>query len=161
MTWSSTVTRGVTGPRRPLGEPGGFGSLAFSIPLGLSAGRPFSPLSRAISARWAATVCSRDATLPSSSITSAFSSVGESASRSPGGAILPENQRSAPRVKKAKTALPPPVLPLLQYRAAAALKVIVGEMSVVRPVATPLWSFLLERYWSEAEHLSNGLGSGI
>src|SRR4051812_28298786 len=29
------------------------------------------------------------------------------------------------------------------------------------PVATPLWSFLLERYWSEAEHLSNGLGSGI
>src|SRR5215204_1344971 len=89
------ATRGVTGPRRPLGGLGGFGSLAFSIPLGLSAGRPFSPLSRAISARWAATVCSRDATLPSSSRTSAFSSVGESASRSPGGAIPPENQRQA------------------------------------------------------------------
>src|SRR5215210_9597907 len=117
MTWSSTATRGVTGPRRPLGGLDGFGSLAVSIPLGLSAGRPFSPLSRAISARWAATVCSRDATLPSNSITSAFRSVGESASRSPGGAILPENQRSARRVKEAKTALPPPVLPLLRVSA--------------------------------------------
>src|SRR3954451_23795931 len=78
-----------------LGGLSGFGSLAFSIPLGLSAGRPFSPLSRAISARWAATVCSRDATLPSSSMTSAFSSVEESASRSPGGAMLPGNQRQA------------------------------------------------------------------
>src|SRR5215213_8660909 len=48
-----------------------------------------------ISVRWAATVCSSAATLPSNSITSAFSSVGESASRSPGGAILSENQRSA------------------------------------------------------------------
>src|SRR3954465_800998 len=94
MTWSSTATRGRTGPRRPLGEPGGFGSLAFSIPLGFRTGRPFSPLSRAISSRWAATVCSRAATLPSNSMTRAFSSVGESASRSPGGAILPGNQRS-------------------------------------------------------------------
>src|SRR4051812_44764621 len=92
MTWSSTATRGLTEPRRPLGELGGFGSLAFSIPLGLSAGRPFSPLSRAISARWAATVCSSAATLPSSSMTSAFSLVGERASRSPGEAILPGNQ---------------------------------------------------------------------
>src|SRR3954468_22429779 len=92
---SSTATRGVTGPRRPLGELGGFGSLAFSIPLGLSAGRPLSPFSRAISARWAATVCSRPATLPSNRTTSAFSSVGESASRSSGGAIPPENQRQA------------------------------------------------------------------
>jgi hypothetical protein len=94
MTWSSTATRGVTGPRRPLGGLGGFGSLAFSIPLGFRTGRPFSPLSRAISSRWAATVCSRAATLPSNSMTRAFSSVGESASRSPGGAILPGNQRS-------------------------------------------------------------------
>src|SRR5919202_1832218 len=37
MTWSSTATRGVTGPRRPLRGLGGFGSLAFSIPLGFSA----------------------------------------------------------------------------------------------------------------------------
>src|SRR3954470_19686086 len=95
MTWSSMATRSLTGPRRPFGGLGGFGSLAVSIPLGLSAGRPFSPLSRAISAHWAATVCSSAAPLPSSSITSAFSSVGESASRSPGGAILPGNQRSA------------------------------------------------------------------
>src|SRR3954451_6544296 len=94
MTWSSTATRGRTGPRRPLGEPGGFGSLALSIPLGFRTGRPFSPLSRAISSRWAATVCSSAATLPSSSTTRAFSSVGESASRSPGEAILPGNQRS-------------------------------------------------------------------
>src|SRR4051794_28939905 len=97
MTWSSTATRGLTEPRRPLGELGGFGSLAFSIPLGLSAGRPFSPLSRAISARWAATVCSSAATLPSSSMTSAFSLVGERASRSPDEAILPGNQRQARR----------------------------------------------------------------
>src|SRR3954454_11825806 len=95
MTWSSTATRGVTGPRRPLGGLGGFGSLAFSIPLGLSAGRPFSPLSRAISVRWAATVFSSAATLPSSSRTSAFSLVGERASRSLGEAILPGNQRQA------------------------------------------------------------------
>src|SRR3954449_6414500 len=97
MTRSSTATRGVTGPRRPLGGLSGFGSLAFSIPLGLSAGRPFSPLSRAISARWAATVCSSAATLPSSSMTSAFSLVGERASRSPDEAILPGNQRQARR----------------------------------------------------------------
>src|SRR3712207_5506390 len=95
MTWSSTATRGVTGPRRPLGGLGGFGSLASSIPLGFSAGRPFSPFSRAISARCAATVCSSAATLPSKRTTSAFSSVGESASRSPGGTILPGNQRQA------------------------------------------------------------------
>src|SRR5215203_4504822 len=97
MTWSSTATRGLTGPRRPLRRLGGFGSLASSIPLGFSAGRPLSPFSRAISARWAATVRSRAATLLSNSRTSAFSSVGESASRSPGGAISPGNQRQERR----------------------------------------------------------------
>src|SRR4051794_32478942 len=112
MTWSSTATRGVTGPRRPLRGLGGFGSLAFSIPLGLSAGRPLSPFSRAISARWAATVCSRAATLPSNLTTNAFSSVGESASRSPGGAIPPENQRQACQGSENHAAAP--VLPLLQ-----------------------------------------------
>src|SRR5215216_2287997 len=35
---------------------------------------------------------------------SAFSSVGESASRSPGGAILPGNQRQAPRESENRTA---------------------------------------------------------
>src|SRR4051812_34084362 len=48
---------------------------------------------------------------------------------------------------------------LRQYRTAATLKVIVGQIPVVRPVAKPFWSPLLERYWPEAEHLSNGLGS--
>src|SRR5215208_1410284 len=97
MTWSSTATRGVTGPRRPLRGLGGFGSLAFSIPLGFSCGRPFSPFSRTICARWAATVCSSAATLPSNWTTSAFSSVGQSASRSPGRAIFPGNQRPVRR----------------------------------------------------------------
>src|SRR3954462_11398067 len=115
MTWSSTATRGVTGPRRPLRGLGGFGSLAFSIPLGLSAGRPLSPFSRAISARWAATVCSRAATLPSNLTTNAFSSVGESASRSPGGAIPPENQRQACQGSENHAAAP--VLPLLPLKA--------------------------------------------
>src|SRR3954454_23863347 len=50
---------------------------------------------------------------------------------------------------------------LRQYRAAVALKVIVGEIPVVRSVARPFWSPLLERYWSEAELLSNGLGSTV
>src|SRR3954447_19337191 len=114
MTWSSTATRGRTGPRRPLREPGGFGSLAFSIPLGFRTGRPFSPLSRAISSRWAATVCSRAATLPSHSMTRAFSSVGESASRSPGGAILPGDQRSTGEEseKRAATSFAAGTLPL-------------------------------------------------
>ena len=44
----------------------GFGPLAFSIPLGFSCGRPFRPLSRAISSRCAAAVRSNSATLPSS-----------------------------------------------------------------------------------------------
>src|SRR3954470_6356270 len=50
---------------------------------------------------------------------------------------------------------------LRQYRAAVALKVIVGEIPVVRSVARPFWSPLLEPYCSEAELLSNGLGSTI
>ncbi len=37
------------------------------------------------------------------------------------------------------------------------LKVIVGEMPVVRRVAKPFWSSLLERYWPEIKHLSKGL----
>src|SRR5687768_10884020 len=46
---------------------------------------------------------------------------------------------------------------LRQYRTATALKVIIAEMPVVRRVAKPFCSPLLERYWSEAEHLSNEL----
>ena len=37
----------------------------------------------------------------------------------------------------------------------------VGEMSVVPRVAKPFGSSLLESYWPEVEHLSNGLGSAV
>src|SRR5215211_4500605 len=50
---------------------------------------------------------------------------------------------------------------LHQYGTATALKVIIGEMPMVRRVAKPVWSSLLERYWPETEHLSNELGSAV
>src|SRR5215212_4902019 len=50
---------------------------------------------------------------------------------------------------------------LRQYRTATALKVIIAEMPVVRRVAKPFCSSLLERYWPEAEHLSNELGFAV
>jgi hypothetical protein len=37
----------------------------------------------------------------------------------------------------------------------------IGEMSVVPRGAKPFGSSLLESYWPEAEHLSNGLGSAV
>src|SRR3954466_15341402 len=48
-----------------------------------------------------------------------------------------------------------------QYRTATTLKVIVGEMPVVRRVAKPFWLSLLERYWPETERRPNGLGSAF
>src|SRR6185436_14937803 len=42
-----------------------------------------------------------------------------------------------------------------------ALKVMIGERSEVPRVAKPFGSSLLESYWPEAEHLSNGLGSAV
>ena len=50
---------------------------------------------------------------------------------------------------------------LRQYRTATALKVMIGEMPVVRRVAKPFGSFLLESYWPEIEHPSNRLGSAV
>src|SRR3954468_3604759 len=50
---------------------------------------------------------------------------------------------------------------LRQYRTATALRVNIVEMPVVRRVAKPFCSSLLERYWSEAEHLSNELGFAV
>ena len=50
---------------------------------------------------------------------------------------------------------------LRQFRAAAALKVIVGEMLVERTAAKSFRSSFLERYCHEAEYLPNGLGSTI
>ena len=37
----------------------------------------------------------------------------------------------------------------------------IGAMSVVPRGAKPFGSSLLESYWPEAEHLSNGLGSAV
>ena len=37
----------------------------------------------------------------------------------------------------------------------------IGEMPVVRRVAKPFESFLLESYWPEIEHPSNRLGSAV
>ena len=37
----------------------------------------------------------------------------------------------------------------------------IGEMSVVPRVAKPFGSSLLESYWLEVEHPSNGLGSVV
>ena len=37
----------------------------------------------------------------------------------------------------------------------------IGEMSVVPRVAKPFGSSLLESYWPEVEHPSNGLGSAV
>ena len=57
-TSDSTATRGVALPRpRCLpGLPMRFGSVPFSMPLGLIEGRPFKPFTRAISSRCAATI---------------------------------------------------------------------------------------------------------
>lgn len=55
---SSTVSRAFFGPRRRLPPARGLASVAFSIPDGLdgfNAGGPFSPFSRRISSRSAAT----------------------------------------------------------------------------------------------------------
>src|SRR3954467_7606941 len=70
------MTRGVTLPRnRRFACSAGFtGSGAWSMPLGLIAGRLFKPFRRAISARCSPTIFSRAATLPRSSTTSASSS---------------------------------------------------------------------------------------
>jgi tartrate dehydratase beta subunit/fumarate hydratase class I family protein len=53
-----------------------------------------------------------------------------------------------------------PYSPLLIERGLRAM-IGKGRIAVVRPVAKPFWSPLLERYWPEAEHLSNGLGSPV
>src|SRR6202044_2425360 len=52
----------------------GLGVVPCSIPLGLIAGRPFKPFSRAISSRCSATIRLRSATSPSSFTTSCSSS---------------------------------------------------------------------------------------
>jgi hypothetical protein len=80
-------------PRRLPSSDGGFGSLAFSIPLGgLIRGRPFKPFKRAISSRCSLTVRLISAISPSSRTTRAFSSPFDRPSMSPASAIPRMNQ---------------------------------------------------------------------
>src|SRR3954462_5747710 len=67
--------------------------LAFSMPLGLIWGRPLSPLRRAISSRWAATVRSNSVPLTTSAITNALRSESDRASRSAGNLMPGINQK--------------------------------------------------------------------
>ena len=77
----------------------GCGSLAFSMPLGLTfalmSGRPGPPFSRAISSRNAATTRRSSAPSSKSRNTKLLSSAGESASRSGGGDIPLSSQKTA------------------------------------------------------------------
>jgi len=84
---SSTATRGRTLPRRRHFSPGPeqAGSVAFSIPLGLSDGGPFRPLSRAISSRCAAMICFRSLTSAKSCAASSFNWADDRSSRIGGG----------------------------------------------------------------------------
>jgi len=74
---------------------GGFGSVAWSIPLGLMCGRPGPPFSRAISSRCAATVRRSSATSSSSCNTKLLSSAAERASMSVRDDIPRLSQKSA------------------------------------------------------------------
>src|SRR3954470_21267339 len=77
------LTRGLTLPRLErfsLGAGRG-GSVASSMPLGLSVGGSFRPFSRAISARSFAIVCLSSAVSPSNWITSSLSASADSSSR--------------------------------------------------------------------------------
>src|SRR5271165_5847873 len=114
----SGATRGVTLPRRrPLPPlPPRLGSVPFSMPLGLIVGRPFSPFSRAISSRCAATIVFRSATSPSSSTTRASSSARGRPVGSEGGDMQRAN-RTRPRRGKLKNRRCPGFCP---YYASAA-----------------------------------------
>ena len=61
------------------------GSVDLSMPLGLMAGRPFDPFSRAISSRCSAFIRSNSVILSDSLATSSFSCEGDRPSRSSGG----------------------------------------------------------------------------
>src|SRR5216683_1139250 len=97
-TRSSIATRAIRlrpRPRRFFPPAGGFASLALSMPEGLIEGGPFSPFSRAISARCSATTSFSAETSPSNASTSAFSSAGERSSRLLGGDMPPQNPNFA------------------------------------------------------------------
>src|SRR3954452_13299478 len=93
------LTRGRTLPRRGLPLPGfdNGGVVARSMPLGLMLGGPFSPFSRAISSRCAATVCLRAATSDSNCTANSLSWARFSTSGSSGGGTLGLNRKATPK----------------------------------------------------------------
>ena len=106
-TRSSRLTRGVDLPRpRRLPRCGRFGVVACSMPLGLIAGRPFRPFSRAFSSRWSATTRFSSATSPSSFTTRASSSARDRLDRSPAGGTPSENGSSPASGKAQKSTRP-------------------------------------------------------
>src|SRR4051794_18648082 len=111
MMRSSMLTRGRTLSRLALSTPGfaGGDAVARSIPLGLMLGGPFSPFSRVISSRCAATVCLRAATSASNCATSSLSCAGLSASRASGGGTPTLNRKAAAK----RTGKPQPSQSLL------------------------------------------------
>src|SRR3954452_5049830 len=97
MMRSSMLIRGRTLPRLGLSPPGcdDGAAAARSMPLGLMLGGPFSPFSRAISSRCAATICRSAATSASNCTTSALSWVGFSALGSSGSGTRRLNRKTA------------------------------------------------------------------
>src|SRR4051812_38730505 len=102
------MTRGVTLPRnrRFAFSPSLTGSVAWSMPLGLMAGRPFKPFRRAISARCSATVFSSAATLPNSSTSSASSSGRLRSAKDGGGGTSTQNRTPSSRGKRKMSGYP-------------------------------------------------------
>ena len=92
----STLIRGADLPRpRRLPRCAGLGVVPCSIPLGLIAGRPFNPFSRAISSRCSATIRLRSATSPSSFTTSCSSSACDRPNSS--GGVVTSRLNQSPR----------------------------------------------------------------
>src|SRR5271166_1160487 len=108
ITWSSMMTGGVTLPRnRRFPFLAGLGgSVAWSMPLGLMAGRPFRPFRRAISSRSSLTICFRAAISPDSSTSRASSSGRLSSERDGGGGTSVKNPTESSRGKRKMQAHP-------------------------------------------------------
>src|SRR3954454_16740335 len=117
MTRSSSIARSalVTSlRRRRLRAARVPRSLALSMPLGLSRGRPLRRLRRAVSSLCAAIVCFSSAPSPSSCAPSAFSSARDRSSKSGGEPIPTMNQKANPFGNNKKHPAPrllPPLLP--------------------------------------------------
>src|SRR3954471_4622871 len=154
MTRSSSIARSalVTSlRRRRLRAARVPRSLALSMPLGLSRGRPLRRLRRAVSALSAAIVGFSSATSPSSCATSAFSSARDRSSRSGGEPIPTMNQQANPFGKNKKHPSPG-LLPLL----------LVGICNPLESLY-PLLEFACKNrtlQQSRSEDLGQGVGGG-